>query len=172
MSAPLPFVCDWDGESFTPIGRSAKECDANFVIGMRYRLSQWQDRSQATHNHEFAFVAEAWRQLPEDLADEYPSAEHLRKRALIQAGYFDEMVIDAGSNAAALRVATALRAIDDFALVIVRGHFVVRRTAKSQSRRAMSPKDFQDSKSKIMEIVSALIGVSPDTLARNTNRAA
>lgn len=42
-----------------------------------------------------------------------------------------------------------LEGIDDFALVIVRGTYVIRRMSKSQPRRAMDARTFQDSKTKI-----------------------
>lgn len=137
-----------------------RRADAFYAVGERYIMEPVHQRSDATHRHEFAWLREAWMSLPEGLADLYPTTEHLRKRALIEAGYYDETVIDVNSNAAALRVATALRAIDDFSLVIVRGGFVIRRTAKSQSRRAMKAKEFQESKTAIMEVIAGMIGVS------------
>lgn len=105
-------------------------------------------------------------------AMEYPTPEHLRKRALIQAGYYNETIVDAGSKAAALRMAAFIRPIDDFAIVFVRDCFVVRRTAKSQSRRAMKRDEFQDSKQKIMDIVADMIGTDAATLQDNAEQAA
>jgi len=136
-----------------------------YVVGERYRLAPWEERSAATHSHEFAWLAEAWRNLPERFADLYPSPEHLRKRALIEGGWYDEEIIDVGSQAGALRVAASLRKIDDFALVIVRGVYVIRRTAKSQSRRSMNRQEFQASKTAIMEVISEMIGTTPAQLA-------
>jgi hypothetical protein len=171
MSAP-PLVCRWTGEAFKPLGRSARDADAEYVVGQVYRLENIEARSSNTHNHQFAWLSEAWRQLPEDVMDIYPSPEHLRKRALIQAGFYDETIIDAGSNAAALRVASEFRRRNDFSLVIVRGPLVVIRDPKSQSRRAMNAKEFQDSKTKIMDVIAEMIGVDPDTLSRESGKAA
>lgn len=160
MTRPCAF--EWDGEVMRPLHPRRADCE--YAVGERYMLAPYEDRSDATHRHEFAFLRDAWMTLPEHIAESFPSPEHLRKRALIEAGYYDETVIDAGTNAAALRVAAAFRQIDDFALVIVRGPAVVRRTAKSQSRRMMDRKTFQESKSAILEIVSEMIGVSTNTL--------
>lgn len=163
MIVPMPFR--WDGDAMVPLPAFAKSADRMFVIGHVYTLTEIEERSTATHNHEFAWIKEAWQQLPEELAELYPSPEHLRKRALVQAGFYNEDIIDVGSKAGAIRVAAAFRAIDDFSVIIVRGSIIVRRTAKSQSRRAMDKAEFAASKSAIMDIIADLIGVSPETLA-------
>lgn len=164
MLAPIPFR--WDGESMVPLPRFGKECDQRFVIGEVYRLGEIEERSLASHNHEFAWLKEAWLNLPEHLAELYPTPEHLRKRALIDAGYYHETIVDAGTNAAALRVAAAFRAREEFAVVVVRGPLVAIREAKSQSRRAMKKQEFQESKTAIMDVVAGLLGVSPEDLTR------
>ena len=75
-------------------------------------------------------------------------------------------MVDAGTKAAAIRVAAAFRAREEFSLIAVRGPLVVIRTAKSQSRRAMDKKEFQASKTKIMELIAGMLGVSVDELQR------
>ena len=170
MSHERPMSFMWDGDAMIP--RSPRLADKTYVVGEVYMLVPHEDRSPASHSHEFAWLKDAWNNLPEKLADNFPTPEHLRKRALIDANYYDEMIIDAGSNAAALRVAAGFRQIDDFALVIVRGVHVIRRTAKSQSRRAMNKQEFQESKTAIMEIVSNMIGVKPGELADEAGQAA
>lgn len=170
MKTPPPMPFDWDGEAMRPV--HANYADRHFVVGERYMLAVFEDRSMASHRHEFAWLADAWKNLPEDLSELYPSPEHLRKRALITAGYYDEEVIDAGNRDAAERVAAYARRSDEFALVLVRGTAVVVRTAKSQSRRAMDKDTFQRSKDDILEIVAALINVTPAKLLANTGRAA
>jgi hypothetical protein len=170
MTTPLPFR--WNGEHMVPLAGFRKHADRQYVIGEIYRLEPIEDRSTASHNHEFAWLKEAWQNLPEDLADQYPSPSHLRKKALVEAGYFDETIIDAGSNAAALRVASYVRSRSEFSVVIVRGPLVVERTPKSQSRRAMDKKTFQESKTAIMDVIADLIGVTADVLTREAGRAA
>ena len=153
----------WTGDSLVPL--QPRRADQYLVIGEVYMLAPWEERSQASHAHEFAWLNEAWKNLPEELAEAYPSVEHLRKRALIQGGYFHETVIDVGSNAGATRTAAAVQFLDPFAYVIVRGGFVVVRRAESQSRRAMGKERFQASKTAILDIVSAMIGVEPQQLS-------
>lgn len=173
MSSGIPILFRWSGEAMIPASpRQAVACDTQFVIGERYRLAEFQDRSVNSHNHQFAWLHEAWLNLPETLADQYPTPEHLRKRALIEAGYFDEQIIDAGTKAGALRVASGIQSREPFSLVIVRGTLVIIRTARSQSRHAMNAAEFQESKSKILEIVSAMIGVTAAELMANAERTA
>lgn len=168
-----PILYQWQGDGWAPANSYwARQADAEFAIGERRLLDTAEERSEVSHRHEFAWLKEAWLQLPESLADQYPSPKHLRKRALIQGGFFDEQIVDAGSNAAALRVAAAFRSREEFSLVIVRGAFVVIRTAKSQSRLAMKAAEFQASKTAVLEIVSDLIGVEPSQLQRETGKAA
>jgi len=168
MTAPTPQYFRWDAEHSVMIPRNRKLADRSYCDTEEYRLDVSEERSSDTHKHEFAWLHEAWKTLPENLSDSYPTSEHLRKRALIDCGYFHETVIDCGTNPAALRVASHLRTKDDFALVIVRGGFIVERVAKSQSRRAMKKKEFQESKSAIMDLISSMIGVTPQELERQS----
>lgn len=167
MTHPTIFV--WRDGAMHP--KWPRLANARFQSDAEYLLAEVEHRSHETHAHQFAWLREAWNSLPEHLADEFPTTEHLRKWALIQAGFFHETMIDAGSNAAALRVASYARSKDEFAHVVVRGHFVVERTAKSQSMRAMGKADFQASKTAILEIVAGLIGVEPATLQRQQEAA-
>lgn len=162
MTPDRPQGFTWDGEAMIP--RSPRLADKAYTVGEAYLLVPHEERSSASHSHEFAWLKDAWLNLPEALADQFPTPMHLRKRALIDGGFYDETIVDAGTNAAALRVASTFRSREEFSLVIVRGPAVVIRTAKSQSRRSMNKQEFQASKDAILEIVSAMIGVKPAEL--------
>jgi hypothetical protein len=163
---PTPLIYEWNGEGHIPLPSFAKKADEQFVIGQRYRMVEVEDRSMASHRHEFAWLKTAWDNLPEHLAPAYPSPEHLRKRARIAAGFCSEIITDAGSRAAAERVAATCRFLDEFALVEVRGSAVIVRRAESQSWKAMGRERFQASKTAIMEIVADMIGVPQSHLTR------
>lgn len=169
----LPILYKWDGDVMRPFGaRHAKEADTQFTIGCAYRLETVPQHSQASRAHQFAVLNELWNQLPERLADEYPSPTHFRRALLIDAGLYNETVVDLGSNAKALQVAAIMRADNEFAKVVVRKGVVVRRVAKSQKEAAMNPREFQQAKTKILELAQALIDVSPATLEREAGRSA
>jgi len=163
MSRPIAFVWTDDGVMKPLHPRSA---DKEYAIGERYVLVPHEERSGASHGHQFAWLREAWLSLPEHLADapHCASPEHLRKWALIRAGYSDSHTITCASKAEALRVAAFIRPIDEFAVVVTQGATVTRFTAKSQSRRAMGAQEFQESKTKIMEVIARLLGVDPAAL--------
>ena len=167
-----PLLTEWTGAAFVPAQRHMKRCWKELEIGARYFVEPISPRSRKTHNHFFAWLHEAWLNLPDDLAEIYPSETHLRKRALIQAGLYNEEIVDAGSNTVAIRVAACLRKREEFALVIVRGAFVIIRTAKSQREAAMDGKSFAQAKATIMAVVADMIGVAPETIQQNAGQAA
>lgn len=161
-------LCKFNQGAFHPDPRLHNYVAEHFVDGAAYWLNMEPVRSERSHKHEFAWLKTAWQNLPESIAHEYPSSEHLRKRALIQAGLYDEQVIDAGSNAAAIRVAQGVRAFpgEVFSMVFVRGQYVVIRRPQSQSYKAMGAKRFQESKQAVLEIVADLCGVDPSAFNR------
>ena len=168
MIPPLNFR--WNGDSMVPW--QPRLADRHFVVGEDYLLVEHHERSQVTHNHEFAAVADLWKSLPERYAHEpwAQSAEHLRKFALIRTGFCNTQTYACGSRAEAERWARNLRPLDEYSIVTVEGSTVHRFTAESQSRRAMGAKRFQESKTAILEYLEDLIGV--DRGSSNDVRAA
>lgn len=167
-----PILFQWNGEAMVPHRRYQVECDRAFVIGEVYRLAVQEHRSQSSHNHFFAAVQEAWMNLPEDQAERFPTADHLRKYALIRAGCRDERSIVCASKAEAQRIAAFIKPMDEYAVVTVSEAVVRVFTAQSQSTAAMGKKAFQESKSKVLDVLAEMIGVQPETLTRNVGRAA
>ncbi len=164
MTYHRPIAFAWDGEVMKPL--RPRDADREYVVGERYMLVPHYQRSQASHNHEFGWLADAWMNLPEAMGDQFATPEHLRKYALIKAGYRDEHSIVCASRAEALRIAAFIRPIDEFAVVTITGSTVTRYTAKSQSRKAMGAKDFQASKEAIMDVVANMLGVEPRELKK------
>ena len=123
-------------------------------------------RSSASHRHEFAWLREAFKSLPEKYAMEpwAQSPEHLRKYSLIRTGFCTTETLAAGTNAAALRMAAFIRAREEYTLTSVEGSTVHVFSAESQSTRAMGKERFQASKTAIMEFIAGLIGCTPDQL--------
>lgn len=171
MSEPSPVAFEWNGEAMVPTPRFAKLCDTQFVVGENYVLVPHEGRSAASHGHYFAALTEAWRNLPEAEGSRFPSVEHLRKWALIKAGFADERSIVCSSKAEARRLAAFVQPLDGYAVVLASEAVVKVYTAQSQSHRAMGAKAFQESKEKVLEILAGLLGTDVSALAANARAA-
>jgi hypothetical protein len=167
-----PITMQWDGEVMRPLARFGKECDRRYVVGETYPLEVHESRSSNTHRHYFAALNDAWANLPEAVAPQFPSVEHLRKWALIKAGICDTRDHVCGSDAEARALASFIEPIDSYAVVEVRGPVVRIHTAKSQSVRSMDKATFQDSKQKVLDAVANLIGVPVSELSAQAGQAA
>jgi hypothetical protein len=148
-----------------PLPGFAKRADAYFVIGQTYTLEPIEERSAKSHRHFFAAVSEAWKNLPEALAPQYPNSEALRKRALIMTGFCDCRVIACKWKAEARRLAAILSPMMEHAIISVTGTTVTIWTAQSQSEKAMGAKRFQESKQAVLDKLAEMIGVQPEALS-------
>jgi hypothetical protein len=166
----LPFI--WDGEAMRPLPAFAAAASERFGVGEVVALAPAEPRSSLSHRHYFACVREAWVNLPEGLAERFATDEHLRKYALIKAGYRDERCIVCASRAEARRIAAFIQSIDDYAIITVSDTVVTQFTARSQSGAAMSKAEFQASKDAVMGLLSEMIGVDSTTLAQASRRSA
>lgn len=170
MSAPPPMMFIYDGEAMVP--KVPRLADKHFVVGEQYPLAVQEERSRASHNHFFASVQEAFDNLPEDIAGDFASPDHLRRWALIKAGFRDERSIVADSKAEAIRLSAFIKPMDPFAVVMVRDSVVTVYTAKSQSARAMPKGEFAKSKEAVLAVISKLIGTDVTELSDNAGKAA
>lgn len=164
MSAALPFR--WNGDAMVPLPGFQKRCDAVFVYGEVYNLDAIEQRSARSHAHFFASVNEAWQNLPENLVEQFPTSEHLRKWCLIRAGYAEHRNIVAASKAEAQRIAAFVKPMDSYAVVTARESVVTVYTAESQSMKAMGKQRFQESKDAVLSLLAAMIGTDPVELGR------
>ncbi len=167
---PRPMIYTWTGEAMVPA--YPRIADGLYTVGERYKLEIIEERTRKTHAHYFACLHDIWMNLPEDLAEEFPTEDHLRKKALIRVGYADEQSFVCSSHAEAVRFMAFLKPIDSFAVITVSRNVVKRWTAQSQSVKAMGKKTFQDSKQKVLDYCSGLIGVTTETIAKNAGMAA
>ncbi len=158
----------WTGDTMKPLGRFARLAAEAFKAGEQYRMEAIEARSWASHAHQFAWLHyDAWLNLPERYAKEpwAQSSEHLRKYALISTGFCNTQTWVCGTKAEAMRWAANMRPEDEYSIVVAQGPTVVRYTAKSQSVRAMGAKDFQASKTAILDFIAGLLGVDAAELA-------
>jgi hypothetical protein len=134
-------LCMFDGTGFAPSTpfhlRRARE---RFGAGELIAISAENERSMKSHRHYFA-----------------QSSEHLRRYLLIRAGYSETTTYACESKAEAARLAAAIKPLDEFGVVAVRGNVVLRFAAKSQSVKRMGAKVFQESKDAVLSLAETLV---------------
>lgn len=164
MSDAIPMR--WVDGAMHPLARFAGAAAERYEEGGVYPMAPVLNRSPASHRHYFACVADAWANLPEDQGDRFPSSEHLRAWALIEAGYCDQITHVCASKAEAQRLAVVIRPLDSFALIVAREATVTIYRAKSQSERSMGRAEFQRSKDDVLRVLAELIGADPAELGK------
>ena len=163
--SPIPMVYA-GGDTFRVSPRFIPKVIEHFGEGEVVLMAQVEERTEVSHNHEFAWLRDAWATLPESIADDYPSPEHLRKRALIATGWATMRDYVCASRAEATRLAATLKSeLDAYALIIASESVVRVCRAKSQSRKAMNKADFQASKEAVLRWVADLIGSTPEQVS-------
>lgn len=163
---PVNFVWDAEHRLMIPEPRFARVCDRQFVDREVYPLAPVEPRSRQSHNHYFATLHDIWENLPESLAPAFPTIEHMRKWALIEADYCDVTIVDCGTVASAKQMGTAARNLDAFARIQRFGSSLHIKRAQSQSAQAMGREVFQDSKTKVLDICAAMVGPSSATFKK------
>lgn len=153
------FWARWNGVAFFP-ARPARVARV-FRPDQFILLEPHHERSHARHRAFFASLNEAWSSLR---SDEFPSVEHLRKRALIHTGWRDERMLVCTSGAMAQRTAAFVRPMDEFAVVTWQGHVVRVWTARSQSYKSMGRDDFNRSMDDVLDWVAERLGVPREVL--------
>lgn len=164
MNIIIPLRYDGDGEFKTVNKYHARAADKALVIGEVLTWQQVQYRSEKSHAHFFSLVHEAWLNLPEQYAMEFPNETSLRKFALIKTGYckIHKMVMD--NNAEAIKQAAFMQSLEEYSICEIIGNVVTVWTAESQKYRAMGKKTFQKSKDDVLTFLSQFIGTDVATL--------
>lgn len=172
----IPIAFEWTGDEMTPLrGRQTDLANARYIVGKRYALVEWEERSLASHHHQFAWLHDAWMNLPDEISVKFSTPEHLRKHALIMTKWCDVTEFPCNSESEADRVMAVVQHYDNYCMVTRHETLVTVYTARSQKMRgegAMTKAEFQQSKSDILEYVAALLQVEPKTLLENGGMAA
>ena len=170
--SPQILMFSWDGEAMVPARGHAKRCDEKFTVGETYRMEVSEARSHRSHRHYFAAVHEAWLNLPEHLAERFPSPDHLRKWALVQAGFCDCRELAFDCERSAQIGAEAFREADPYAVMVVTLATLRVFRPHSQDLRSMNKAQFQASKEAVLDKVAQLVGTTAEALQENARSAA
>lgn len=168
-----PLLCEWTDEgTFKPLGRHAKACDAQYVVGQRYIIEPEEPRSMSSHRAYFAQISEAWRNLPEDIAEQFSDAEKLRKYALCKTGFCRESRQVYTTPRDAIMASAWAAAGSEYAIVDCSGRVVTIWIPESQSVKAMGDERWKKSRKAVLDFVSGMVGVTPLSLSENAGKAA
>lgn len=175
MLRPLPFT--WSGSAMVPDPRFAQLAKRQFKDGERYVLEPHDEVSHKERGHYFASVNDAWKNLSDAALVRYPTATHLRKWALVKAGWRKENFTvcdgetDKAAEARALTLAAFVRNLDDAAVVVVEKNVVRTYVARTQKigptdQGYMTKDEWRQSKQDVLDILSGTIGVSRKALEK------
>lgn len=169
---PRPVAFIWDGNVMIPLPRFKRLCDEQFAISEEYPLMILEERTQASHNHYFAAVHEAYLNLAEDYAQEFDSEDDMRKWCLCKEGYCtkEQYVLNTAGDAMQMR--DALKKQEGYRIVRVNGNVVTVWYPLSQSRPAMKKQMFEDSKAAVLARAASMARTTPAELKKNAGRSA
>lgn len=175
MKKPLrirPIAYVWTGEHMVPLPRFKRLCDQQFEVNGEYPLIISEQRNMSQHRGYFASIKEGFDNLAEEYANGFPSVDHLRAHALVEAGYCTEtsFVMDTPKDARTLAV--TLRKLSPLAIIRVRGNVVKHFEAESQDTKSMRKERFEASCRAVLEIIASMARTTPAELKKNAGRAA
>jgi hypothetical protein len=167
-----PMLYKWDGAAFTPTPYFKAQAEKQLQFGRTYRLEAVEIRSSESHKHYFACINTAFDNLPEAHANRWQTPDQLRKWALCQTPFRDTQEFHAPSHAEAIRLATHFAQLREFSVCEIRDNMVLRHTPHSQDYAQMADREFQASKSAVLDVLANILGVPAEDLAREGGKAA
>lgn len=153
-----------DGYTMVVLPRWRALFDRMYAEGEIFDMEGIKPRNMSSHRHYFASVKTAWDNLPEEKMREYPSPEHLRKRALIVTGYctIRDHICETEEQANSFQA--FLGGLLEYDFVERKGNIVRVYSPRSQSEHAMDGDEFRKSKRDVLDALARLLGTSTNRL--------
>lgn len=150
-----------------------------FHVGEEYPLVVMESRSRAAHNRYFAALNEAFHNLPETMAERWPTVEHFRAWLLIETHWCYEKEIDCADEKNARRLAMHSRSESPHARIILATDPKTSKKTKvfikvpmSQDHSAMDKEAFKQSSDAVLDLAAHFVSVSKGSLVQNAGRSA
>jgi hypothetical protein len=176
MSRDGPLRFQWDERNGVWYPLDVRACRQRYMDKQFVTFTEFEPRSRDSHSHYFASVNDMWNNLPDDLRQDFKTAEQLRKHALIMTNWHHSRVIVCSSKSVAREMAVAMRgALGEYRVISVHGKTVVELIARSQKMTgagAMGKRDFQKSKDDVMAWIANLLDVDVEVAKREAGRSA
>jgi hypothetical protein len=167
-----PIAVVWTGQHFIPLPRFKRMCDEQFAVNEEYAIIRSEERNMTRHRGYFAAIKDAFNNLAEEYADGYPSSEHLRGDALIEAGYCTMVQFECKNHAAAIKLGRELRKDRPVSRIRIHDDIVVVKDPLSQSVASMGKEEFNVSCKAVLEIVASMARTTAAELKKNAGRSA
>lgn len=165
-------VCVDGGEvrrarAMIPLSRFLPLCKRQYVDGEEYALAPVENVPSGSRGRLFIEVRETWNSLPED-DERFPTQEHLRKRALVAAGWTDhaQYVLETAKDAK--QMARALRRADAYAVIRQVGNVVEVWTAKSIAGGQIHADEWRGVKQRALKWLADLTGSTAKALREHS----
>lgn len=150
-----------------PHQRFATLCARQFELEEDYALGPVEGVPSRSRAAIFAQVHDTWDNLPET-DQRFPSEEHLRKTALVRAGWAKHSQTIWKSKADAMQHALDLREVSEYAVINVDGEdnswVVDVWIAKSIAAGQITEGEFREVKKKALAWLASLTGSTPEEL--------
>lgn len=163
-----PVMFEWTAEGvMAPLPRFKRLCDRQYAVHEQYALAPVDNISDSSRRGFFGAIRETWRNLPED-DNRFPSEEHLRKRALVGAGWaaHSQYVLDTPTDAK--KLAVILRRHDEYAVIRVSGNTLDVWVAKSIGGGQITPEEWKQVKPRALDWAAAQIHVRRTELEKHS----
>lgn len=157
----------WDGRAMIPLDRFRALANRQYHAGTEYVLIDHKGRSEESHRHYFACIRKGWESLPGKYDGKFPSPEALRKRCLVWEGYADQTDHVCEDDEAAAKMITLIRKLDPYAVMTRSGNVLTIWVAQSQDHASMGHEEFQVSKTKVLERIANMCGITLKQLTDN-----
>ncbi len=175
MLRPLPF--EWDGNVLRPVERYRALAERQFRAGQTYVLEPHDPISHRERRFYHASIKDAWDNLSPEMQKHFPTADRLRKWALVQANWRIQNFITCESEASAARHAAFLIKADDHGEMFVDHRGDVVRVFKARTQKVgdpddgyMTPEEWKRSKDDVLTILSGTLGVTKKQLEKEGAR--
>lgn len=156
-----------------PHARFGALCKRQFEVAEDYVLGPVDGIPSRSRAPLFIAARDAWNNLPEE-DTRFPSDEHLRKKALVMAGwaYHHQAPFETVEDAKAHAI--GLRRVDEYAVIVRKGCVVDCWIAKSISAGTpgLTKEKFQEVKTKALDWMATLARTTRAELEANAGRAA
>jgi hypothetical protein len=167
-----PIAVVWNGQGFIPLPRFKRMCDEQFAVNEEYAIIKSEERNMTRHRGYFAALKDAFDNLAEEYANGYPSPDHLRGDALIEAGYCTMVQFECKNHAAALTLGREMRKDRPVSRIRIHDDIVIVKDPLSQSVHSMGKEQFEASCKAVLEIVASMARTTVTELKKNAGRAA